>query len=137
MKLHALDFSLHYLLEHNYSTLLFPSHSNSLCLFVCLLLCLKYSHAGLTGILFSSQQEYAFSVMNVWFAMGFVCGFAIALFLDLETQLWIILGIVVLHFVTYTVLIFRTQTKKQLLPCCTSSEKEDENTEEDQQNLMK
>ena len=116
--------------------------SAGLCLFlfVSLLLSLSLSlflflySLGVTGILFPSRQEYAFSTLRVWFSTGFTCGFVIALFLDLETQLWIILGIVVLHFVTYSVLILRTQTRKQLLPCCFSKEEEG-NVRREPQNL--
>lgn len=50
---------------------------------------------GLTGILFSTQSDSAYSVLRIWLAIGFTLGFIIAELLDLHSKVWLMLGAVV------------------------------------------
>lgn len=51
---------------------------------------------GLTGILFPTQGECAYSAQRIWLAVGFTLGFIIAEVLDLHSRVWFMLIAVVL-----------------------------------------
>lgn len=74
--------------------------------------------AGLVGILFSDKQEAAFSALRMGLAVGFITGFLGALVLDFNVQLYIPLCYIIVTAITYSILLFVTQSKEELLPCC-------------------
>ena len=87
-----------------------------------------YITAGLVGTIFSDKQEAAFSVLRMGLAGGFITGFLGALVLDFKVQLYIPLCYIIVTAITYTILVFITQSKEQLLPCCFRN-KEDKTNE--------
>ena len=80
------------------------------------------------GTIFSDKQEAAFSVLRMGLAVGFITGFLGALVLDFNVQLYISLCYVIVTAITYSILLFVTQSKEQLLPCCFRN-KEDKTNE--------
>ena len=84
--------------------------------------------AGLVGTIFSDKQEAAFSVLRMGLAVGFITGFLGALFFDFKVQLYIPLCYIIVTAITYSILVFVTQPKEQLLPCCFRN-KEDKTNE--------
>ena len=87
-----------------------------------------YITAGLVGTIFSDKQKAAFSVLRMGLAGGFITGFLGALVLDFKIQLYVILCNIIVTTITYTILVFVTQSKEQLLPCCFHN-KEDKTNE--------
>ena len=87
-----------------------------------------YITAGVVGILFSDKQEAAFSVLRLGFGVGYIAGFLGALLLDFKVQLYVILCNIIVTAITYSILVFVTQPKEQLLPCCFCN-KEDKTNE--------
>lgn len=51
---------------------------------------------GLTGILFPTQSDSAYSAQRIWLAVGFTLGYIIAKVLDFHSRLWFMLVAVVL-----------------------------------------
>ena len=84
--------------------------------------------AGLVGTIFSDKQEAAFSVLRMGLAVGFITGFLGALVFDFKVQLYIALCYIIVTAITYSILVFVTQPKEQLLPCCFRN-KEDKTNE--------
>ena len=69
-------------------------------------------------LLSHKEKEPAYSALRIGMALGFIMGFLFAIVLDTQSMLWIALGLVIATCISYSVLIIKTQTKKQLLPCC-------------------
>lgn len=82
------------------------------------LLCFHFHLSGLVGILLPHNQEAAYSVLRMVLAVGFTMGFLFAIFLETQIQLWVAIGLIIVMFLTYTILIFKTLKKSQFLPCC-------------------
>ena len=67
-----------------------------------------FSHlSGLVGILLPNKQEAAYSVLRMVSAVGFTIGFLFAIFLESQIQLWVAIGLIIIMFLTYTILIFK------------------------------
>ena len=75
--------------------------------------------------MFPDKKEEAFSANRFWFAFGFMAGYLMALVLDFQIHLSIMLAIVIINVVAYTCLIVKTQTRQELLPCCYHVSKEE------------
>ena len=75
------------------------------------------SLAGLTGILFSSRSDVAYSAMRIWQGVGFTIGFVIAELLSFHHRVWVLLATVSVAAVVNVILEFTTQSKEELLPC--------------------
>ena len=76
---------------------------------------------GLVGLYLSDQQEVAYSVLRMGLALGFILGFSSPLYLDTSVLLYLMLALIIISSISYSVLIFSTQNKKELLPCCFKS----------------
>lgn len=70
-------------------------------------------------------------------ATGMLLGFSTAIFLDVEVLLWIAISFLVISLVLYSILIFKTQTRHQLIPCCPRREDEPEEEVEDYEQELK
>ncbi len=51
-------------------------------------------------------------------ALGFILGFLCAIVLEPQAMLWIDLALIIVAVTGYSVLIFVTQPRDKLLPCC-------------------
>ena len=71
------------------------------------LLCFLSHLSGLVGILLPNKQEAAYSVLRMVSAVGFTIGFLFAIFLESQIQLWVAIGLIIIMFLTYTILIFK------------------------------
>ena len=74
---------------------------------------------GLAGTVFHSEDlSAAQSISRMGMALGFMLGFLCAIVLEPQAMLWIELALIVIAVTGYSVLIFVTQPKDKLLPCC-------------------
>lgn len=71
----------------------------------------------LTGILFSSCSDVAYSAMRIWQAVGFTAGFVIAEILGFHHRVWVLLATVIVAAIVGMIIEFTTQSKEELLPC--------------------
>ena len=81
---------------------------------------------GLVGIIFQDNQEAAYSTIRMGLAGGYLLGFLLALFFKTYVLLWVGFCIVLISSTTYSILVFKTETKEQLLPCCFKEKESDE-----------
>ena len=75
--------------------------------------------AGFTGILFPNEQQVAFSANRFYFGLGLATGFCLPLVVSAKVHIWLIMALLVVSVLTYTVLVFKTSSRDQLLPCLT------------------
>ena len=73
---------------------------------------------GLVGIIFQDNQEAGYSTIRMGLAGGYLLGFLLALFFKTYILLSVGFCIVLISTTTYSILVFKTETKEQLLPCC-------------------
>ena len=67
--------------------------------------------------MFKDDQESALAAIMIGLPAGCVIGF-LSEFLLVEVQLYMALFLIVSAGFTYSVLVFKTHSKKELLPCC-------------------
>ena len=82
-------------------------------------------------MLFHRKQEPAFSVSRMGLATGMLLGFSTAIFLTVSQLLWVAFSFLVISLVLYSFLVFKTETRHQLIPCCPRKEDEPEEEVED------
>lgn len=70
-------------------------------------------------------------------ATGMLSGFFTAIFLEVHVLLWIGLSLLVLGLILYSTLVFKTQTRHQLIPFCPRKEDEPEEEVEDYEQELK
>ena len=79
---------------------------------------ISYNLIGITSVSFEKRAA-GFAVFQMGFSFGMCMSYATAIIISSITQLWIILGVVVLGAITYAVFILSPCIiKKQLTPCC-------------------
>ena len=72
---------------------------------------------GLTGILFASCSEVAYSAMRIWQACGLVICFTITEVVSFRGRVLVLLGTVLLAGIVNLIIEFTTQSREELLPC--------------------
>lgn len=78
----------------------------------------SFFNLGLVGIIFQDNQEAAYSTIRMGLAGGYLLGFLLALFFKTYILLSVGFCIILISSTTYSILVFKTETKEQLLPCC-------------------
>jgi hypothetical protein len=70
-------------------------------------------------------------------ATGMMLGFSTALLLEYQYLLWIAISFLCISVVTYSVLVFKTQTKHQLFPACYKEKTKQEEAQEEEEYVEK
>ena len=72
---------------------------------------------GFTGILFPDKQQVAFSANRFYFGLGLSAGFCLPLVVSAKVHISLLAALVMVSVLLYSVLVFKTSSREQLLPC--------------------
>lgn len=102
---------------HKFVQLLFVKNIKSACNMWCYYHIISACSAGFTAILFPNKQQTAFSANRFFYSSGLMSGFFLPLVVSLRVHLWLMVAQVVVSVITYSILILKTSSRDQLLPC--------------------